>query len=233
MIGSHLLAGFLLAGMPSASAYVPPSSFVIHHAVHERLGLRNLEWTAKVTDVRTKSVFLETLRVDFGSGKVQFQFETPGGDPLGGAIGSLKAGSRLSKFWLTVALDPNEARVIEALLELGVPPGEHVEASFARSGTTVTWAWGEVSRIQFQKDEFVPLSYEVRNDTPSDALVFKSFASASAKARVPKQALVRVEGKDAFEFELKSIKTDTSFKDKLSQATLQLPLLKEWISLVR
>ena len=228
----------------SALAYVPQAGFVLNHALGERSGLKNLEWTAKITNHYSKlknpeegdSVFKETLRVDFTTGKVQMTFTSPSDQPLGAVQTTLAKLSRFGKFWLVVSLDPNSSRVKSALEDLLILPTSDQEARLSRVNGKVTWGWGSsgdpVSEVDFEKDEFLPLRFQSGQEL--EGVVFESFAMASATAKVPKTAGVRLSGVSrAFEFELKSIKTDSPAKEKFGESPLESSGIKDWIKLVR
>ncbi len=225
--------GLFLMGISSAWAYVPPAGFVLGHTVSQRSGLKSIEWTAKVTDLNSKSVFKEALRIDFQSGKVTAIYSSPSDEPLGSIQTSIASLHRLGKFWLGISLDPSMSRVKEALLELNVLPAEGEEAKLGRSKGKPVWFWGNESRIEFEKDEFNPISYQGGADATSDGVFFDGFAIASAKAKAPKLVRVRTQTFDTYQFELKSIKTDSPLKEKMQASTLQQAAVKEWVSLVR
>jgi hypothetical protein len=230
-----LLLSVLLVSS-TANAYLPPAGFVLGHAVTARAGLKSLEWTAKVTDLKNRAVFKETLRLDFVAGKVSASYQSPTDEPLGSIQGPIALINKLGRFWLCVSLDPNIARVKSALETLHVLPAEAEEARLERIGSQVAWAWGVDALIGFEKDEFSPLIYRETLDPKSDSVQFQGFAIASANSRVPRNVLVRSKGEDAFSFELKSIKTDSPApkeKEKIAGAAPQLPSVKDWVSLVR
>jgi len=198
------------------------------------VGLKALEWTAKITDLKTRTVFKETLKLDFVSGKLSASYQTPSDEPLGSIQGPISLVNKLGKFWLCVALDPNIARVKTALESLRVLPADVEETRLERIGTRVAWVWGVDSVIGFEKDEFTPLLYRETPDARSDMVLFQGFAIASANSRVPKTVTIRTHGEDQFVFELRSIKTDGApAKEKGQAQAPQLPAVKEWISLVR
>jgi hypothetical protein len=235
------LVGCLIS---NAFAYVPQAGFVLNHALTERSGLKNLEWTAKVTNHYSKlknpeeadSVFKETLRVDYVTGKVQISFASPSDQPLGAVQTTLAKLGRFGKFWLVVSLDPNSSRVKTALEDLLILPTADQEVHLSRVGGKVTWAWGSagdpVSEVDFEKDEFLPLRFQTGQEL--DGVAFQSFAMASATAKVPKVVDVRALGQSrAFEFELKSIKTDFPAKEKFVESPIESTGIKDWIKLVR
>ncbi|MBU6153617.1 MAG: hypothetical protein KGP28_04880 [Bdellovibrionales bacterium] len=217
-----------------ANAYLPPAGFVLGHAVTDRAGLKSLEWTAKVTDLKNRAAFKEVLRLDFISGKISASYQSPTDEALGGIQGPISLLNKLGRFWLCVSLDPNIARVKAALETLRVLPGETEETRLERVGNQIAWMWGVDALIGFEKDEFTPLIYRENADPKADAIIFQGFAIAAANSKVPRNVLVRVKDEDLFSFELKSIKTDSpAIKEKISIAAPQLPSVKEWISLVR
>jgi len=228
----------------AAHAYLPPAGFVLSHAVGERSGLKSIEWTAKVTrhgaqgaeDDAHVSGFKETLRVDYATGTVRMSFSSPSDQPLGSFQTTLDRLSPIGRFWLVVALDPNFSRVKTALEELQLLPAPEQEARLTRSGDKVAWTWGKdtdpVSEVDFQKDEFTPLAY--RSGLKRDGVSFDSVAIAGASAKVPRQVSVRFEGRNnAWDFELKSVKTDAPAEKNPASAPVTLPGIKEWIKLVR
>jgi hypothetical protein len=217
-----------------AFAYLPPAGFVLGHAVTERAGLKSLEWSAKITDLKNRSVFKETMRLDFVAGKMSAVYQSPTDEPLGAIQGPISLINKLGRFWLCVSLDPNIARVKSALESLRVLPSEAEETRLDRIGNQIAWVWGVDALIGFEKDEFTPLIYRESEDPKSDSVLFQGFAIASANSKVPKNVILHAKGEDLFTFELKSIKTDSlPGKEKITGPAPQLPALKEWISLVR
>ncbi len=218
-----------------AHAYLPPAGFVLGHSVTERAGLKSLEWTAKITELKSHSVFKEILRLDFVSGKMSASFQSPSDEPLGSIQGPIALINKLGRFWLCVSLDPNIARVKSALETLRVLPAEMEETRLDRIGSQIAWVWGVDALIGFEKDEFTPLIYRETQDSKGDSVLFQGFAIAAANSKVPKNVMIHVRGEDLFSFELKSIKTDAlaPAKEKAPGSAPQLPAIKEWISLVR
>jgi hypothetical protein len=237
-----VLLGFFIG--THAMAYVPQAGFVLNHALTERSGLKSIEWTAKISNHYSKvvnseesdSVFKESLRVDYGTGKVQISFSSPSDQPLGSIQTTLAKLSRFGKFWLVVSLDPNSSRVKSALEELHILPAADQEVRFSRVNGKVTWNWGSagdpVSEVDFEKDEFLPIRFQMGQE--SDGVLFQSFAMASSTAKVPKAVDVRMLGQSRmFEFELKSIKTDPPVKEKFVESPVSNAGIKDWIKLVR
>jgi hypothetical protein len=224
---------FFFFSLP-ALAYLPPAGFVLGHSVTERAGLKSLEWTAKITDLKNRSAFKETLKLDFVAGKMSAVYQSPTEEPLGTIQGPIALINKLGRFWLCVSLDPNIARVKSALETLRVLPAEVEETRLDRIGNQIAWVWGVDALIGFEKDEFTPLIYRETQDPKSDSILFQGFAIASANSKVPKNVIVHAKGEDLFTFELKSIKTDARpGKEKIAGPAPQLPSVKEWISLVR
>ncbi len=218
----------------AAFAYLPPAGFVLGHSVTERAGLKSLEWTARVTDLKNRSVFKEVLKLDFIAGKLSATYLSPTDEPLGAIEGPIHLINKLGRFWLCVSLDPNIARVKSALETLKVLPAEVEETRLERVGNQIAWVWGVDSLIGFEKDEFTPLLYRESQDVKSDSVLFQGFAMAAANSKVPKNVLVHAKGEDLFSFELKSIKTNgLQGKEKPTGPAPQLPAVREWISLVR
>ncbi len=228
----------------AARAYLPPAGFVMNHAVGMRAGLKSIEWTAKLTrrgmpEAGTEgggSGFQETLRVEYTTGKVQISFRSPTDQPLGAIQTTLAKLSPLGRFWLVVALDPNLTRVRSALEGLEILPASGQEVRLSRVEGKTAWSWGgagdPVSEVDIEKDEFTPLGY--RSGRGAGGMVVRSVAFAGASAKVPKHVSVQPAGRtDGFDFELKSVKTDGVPEKKFVESAVTLPVIKEWIQLVR
>jgi hypothetical protein len=212
-----------------SSAYSPPAPFVVSRSIRERKGLRSVEWGGKVTDQRTKSVFKESMRIDFASGKIGLQYFSPSDEPLGGVQTDLGSLSKLGRFWLTVTLDPNIQRVRAALEALGVLPGEETETRLQRIDANVAWSYGDAAKILFLKDEFRPLAYL----GTEERVVFESFLLSGKALQVPKAVRIGPSTGEWYRFELKSVKVDVPQKGSWATTPVEAPQVKEWISLVR
>lgn len=226
-----ILGIFTLA---DARAYSPPAPFVVSRALKERKGLRGIEWTAKVVDSRTQSGFKETLRFDFQTGRGLAQYVSLSDEPLGSHVLESTALSKLGKFWIGIALDPNGARVRAALAELGLLPEDLQMTKLVRLGRQVAWEWGEGSRILFLKDEFRPLALFLKDAEALSSLQFDAFSLAGSSAQVPRSVRILRGSSELFRFELKTTKTDGGgARHPPAAPRVDLPLLREWVSLVR
>jgi hypothetical protein len=217
----------------SAHAYLLPQASVFQKAIQPRSGLKSIEWMAKVTDLKANFVFQENLWIDFESGKVGANYQSPVNESLGSMQTTLGSLADFGKFWLSIGLDPSLVRTRKAMQDLKVSPNAGEEAALARLGNRVVWGWGDDSRILFEKDDFTPVQYQSGSGTAAELMTFQSFAVASDKARIPKLVVFRSEGQDLYVFELKAIKVDLPLKEKANQGPLQGSALKEWVSLVR
>jgi hypothetical protein len=226
-----ILISFFLTS--TAMAYVPPASFILTHALKDRKGLSSVEWSAKVTQLKSQAVFKENLRVDFASGRIQIQYLSPNDEVLGGIHTTLNELHGLGKVWLLIGMDPNSARVRNALTEMSLLPKLDTEARLTREGSRVAWTWGSGALIHFLKDEFYPISYESGSAPTDDQIVFESFASTGAQVHVPKSVKIRAESIDAYRFDLKSVKVDVASKTNYPQGPINSIAVKEWVSLVR
>jgi hypothetical protein len=212
-----------------SNAYSPPAHFVLSRSIKERKGLRSVEWGGKITDQRTKTVFKESMRIDFASGRVVLQYFTPSDEPMGGMQTDLGSLSKLGRFWLTVTLDPNSQRVRAALEALGVLPGEETETRLQRIDANVAWSYGDAAKILFLKDEFRPLAYL----GTEERVVFESYLLSGKSLQVPKSVRIGPSTGEWYRFELKSVKVDVPQKGAWPTTPVEAPQVKEWISLVR
>ena len=223
---------FVLIFAISARASVPPPAFILSQAAKSHDGIKTLALEGRITDVRTNEVFKEIMKIDFKTGRVVCSYLSATDQALGGLETQLKDIHRLGKFWLGVALDPNTVRFHQALQELNAVPQEKTEARLSRIGTQVTWAWGEESVIQFLKDEFLAFDYQTGGTGPNgQEILLKDYASSAV--RVPRNAYVKLQGKDVYHFELKALKTNQILKYPSSLTPVSDSSAKEWTMLVR
>jgi hypothetical protein len=218
---------------PRAEAYSPPSDFIVSRSIKERKTFRSIEWSARITDNKTQSAFKEHVRVEFPSGRMVATYSGLSDEPMGVHEADLSSVSRLGRFWIGVALEPNGARVRSSLSELGVLPGEATESKLVRTGKSLMWGWGEGARVLFGKDTFLASGYMNRADGESDSLIFESFMLAGNQLQVPKIATVTSEG-FSYRFEIRTVKVDVPNKaPPASAARVDSPLVKGWVKLVR
>lgn len=216
-----------------ALAYSPPPSFIVGRAIKERKGLRSIEWIARITEVRSQISFKEHLRIEFPSGRMVANYSGPSDESWGSHESDSSALSRLGRFWISVGLDPNGARVKAALSELGVLPEETAESKLLREGKSVTWTWGDGAKILFGKDTFLPVGYSGRSEQGAEGLRFESFMLAGNHLQIPKAGAVTA-GAANYRFEIRSVKVDAPSKGfTAAPVRVEAPPAKGWVSLVR
>ncbi len=230
------LIGFLILSffpVLEAVAYSPPPAFILARSIKDRKGLRSIEWSARITDTKSQAFFKEQLRVEFPSGRLIATYSGPSDEPLGSHEADPSTLSRLGRFWITVGLDPNGARVRSALSELGVLPEENLESKLIRIGKSIAWGWGEQQRVLFGKDTFLPTGYFSRTDAGLESVQVESFMLSGNQLQVPKTVDVS-SGANTYRFEIRSVKVDVSNKSaSASQGRPENTSVKGWVTLVR
>jgi hypothetical protein len=231
MIRSLIFCMLLTAS--TALAYVPPAAWILKQSIKDRSGLGSLEWTAKVTDLKTQTVFKEVLRADFRAGKLYIKYLTPADEAIGGYQIEFENLQSFGKVWFEALMDPDMGRVRAALTNLHVLPDVGTEAKLTRQGKLTAWSWGSGPMIHFLKDEFYVVGYQSTQEPKSDRLVFDAFASTGVQARVPRNARIQIGGVDTFSFELKSVKMAPTAKFTFIPAQSPSQAVREWVALVR
>jgi len=216
-----------------AHAYIPPPSFILEEAAKAHDSLKTIAMDGVITDLQDQSTLKESLKIDFVKGKMLATYSTDS-EAIGNYESSLSNLHRFGKFWITLGVDPSQSRFRQALQELNVVPNEQTEAKLMRIGKVVTWGWGADPSIQFLKDEFLPIFYQTGEGTPaSQAILLSDYTSSSFAVRAPKEVVIALQGKDAFRFEMKSIKINQTFKFQPAPGGLKSRLAKDWATLVR
>ena len=225
------VAGFLFS--VSAQAYIPPASFILSEALKTHDDIKTVIMEGSVTDLRNQTTVREVLRVDFASGRLSAAYFN-GTEPVGVYESHVKDVHRLGKFWINLAMDPNRARFHEALQELNAVPDENTEVKLSRLGNHVTWTWGTDPVIAFIEDEFLPLEYQTGIGSPNnEGILLSEYTSSSSDTRVPKSVFVKIQGKEVYRYEVKSVKLNQTLKFTASATALKSPIAKDWVALVR
>ncbi|MBC7397878.1 MAG: hypothetical protein H7333_10590 [Bdellovibrionales bacterium] len=215
-----------------AQASLPPPTFILSQVLKSHESIKTLALEGRITDLRTNQVFKEILKIDFESGRVHASYLSATDEAWGGVETRMRDLHRLGKFWLGVAIDPNNSRFRQALQELNVLPHEKTETRLSRIGTQVNWAWGDDPVIQVQKDEFLAADYQSGGTGPAGQEIFlKDYVAAAV--RVPRNVFLKFQGKDIYHYELKGVKANQPLKYPNSVIPSAQAPVKEWTMLVR
>jgi hypothetical protein len=107
-----------------------------------------------------------------------------------------------------------------------------MEVSLARVGRTVTYAWGSDPRVQFLKDEFLPVAYDAGGSV-GQGITIGDYATGTS-VHVPKTVWIKQADKNIYRFDLKSVKTNAqAAKFQAATTAVESPLAKDWVNLVR
>jgi hypothetical protein len=218
----------------SALAYVPPVSFILSEASKSHETVKTLVMEGKITDLRSNTAIREVLRLDFTTGRLSAAYFTEN-EPEGVYDSTVKDIHRLGKFWITLGMDPSQARFKQALQELNaLPSNEKTEAKLWRIGNNVTWLWGEDPAVQFFKDDFLPAAYATGGVGPTgQEIAVAEYTSSASSVRVPKTVSIKFQGKEIYRYEVKSVKLNQTLKFNQAASPLKSVIAKDWVTLVR
>jgi hypothetical protein len=221
----------------------------LSEALKTHSDIKTIVLEGTITDLRNQTAVRETLRIDFATGRMSAAYFN-GAEPVGIYENHVKDVHRLGKFWINLAMDPNHVRFHEALRELNAVPVETSEAEatdittdktdlkngvkLLRVGSHIAWSWGPDPVIAFIEDEFLPLEYQTGMGTTSnEGILLNEYTSSSSDTRVPKTVLIRLQGKDIYRYEVKSVKLNQTLKFNNAVVALKSPIAKDWVTLVR
>jgi hypothetical protein len=249
---SRFLKLFLSATLfisTGARAYIPPASFILSEALKTHEHVKTLVLDGSITDLRNQTAVREILRIDFATGRLSGAYFN-GTESVGTFESHVKDVHRLGKFWINLAMDPSHVRFYEALRELNAVPEETPETQtvdktsdqtavkngvrLIRVGPHIAWSWGTDPVIAFIEDEFLPLEYQTGMGTTSnEGILLSDYTSSSSDTRVPKTVLIRLQGKDIYRYDVKSVKLNQTLKFNGAPTALKSPIAKDWVTLVR
>lgn len=215
-------------------AYVPPATFIESESMKLHNTLKNITLDGVVNDLRTQpeTHYKESLHLDFLTGKLTATYVSDS-EPLGTYEGSVKEIHRLGKFLITLSMDPSDNRFRQAMAELNIVPTEKTEVSLERIGHLTTWKWGTNPSVQFLKDEFLPTDYQSGTGQTAEEVFVAEYTSSASAIRVPKSAILKLQGKDAFRYTVKAVRVNQSNKFVANPFALKSPSAKDWVTLVR